>query len=132
MASDAGVVRKRFDAILGPPLGPYSPVVVHANSLYFSGVTAFDTPAQGQAIEMQVVEIFRKIAAVAEAEGTSLRNLVKVTLFVSDLTRISELRKALYDIYGDDIPASSLIQVAALFSPEVTIEVEAIVALAKK
>eukprot|EP00632_Arachnochrysis_sp_CCMP2950_P002497 CAMPEP_0185721170 /NCGR_PEP_ID=MMETSP1164-20130828/50482_1 /TAXON_ID=1104430 /ORGANISM="Chrysoreinhardia sp, Strain CCMP2950" /LENGTH=241 /DNA_ID=CAMNT_0028388831 /DNA_START=108 /DNA_END=835 /DNA_ORIENTATION=- len=97
MASSRTVLRKSHDAILGPAAGPYTHVVEHNGVLYLSGLTAFGSPAQGEPIEAQAREIFRNLGAVAEAEGTSLQNLVKVTLYVTDLSRIAELRSALDD-----------------------------------
>ena len=55
--------------------------------------------------------------------------LVKVTLFVPDMGEIAPLRAALFDIYGEHIPASSLIAVDSLFADDLKIELEAIVAL---
>jgi len=94
-----------------------------------SGLTAFGTSAQSDTIENQAREIFRKIQEVAKSENSDLENLIKITAFVTDLSRMNELRSVLFEIYGENIPASSLIQISGLFSPDLKIEIEAIIAV---
>jgi 2-iminobutanoate/2-iminopropanoate deaminase len=60
---------------------------------------------------------------------SNLSRLIKVSLFVNDLSGIESLREALLDIYQELIPASSLIQVKALFCDELKIEMETIISL---
>jgi 2-iminobutanoate/2-iminopropanoate deaminase len=114
---------------LGLPVGPYSHAVIHGNLLYTSGMTAFGSDAQYESIDRQAEEIFRQLTYICAQQGTDLRNLIKVTLFVSDLSDMEALRQALSQIYREHIPASSLIQVGSLFANELKIEVEAIVGL---
>jgi len=114
---------------LGPVAGPYCHSVVHGNTLYTSGLTAFGTKAQAASIDVQVRCIFQQLASICAQNHSSLAMLVKVTLFVSDMQQIGPLRVALIDIYGEHVPASSLIAVDSLFCEDLSIEVEAIVAL---
>lgn len=116
-------------AALGPVAGPYSHSVVHGNTLYTSGLSAFGTADQNSSIDLQVRSIFQQLASICTANNTSLAMLVKVTLFVPDMGEIAPLRAALFDIYGEHIPASSLIAVDSLFADDLKIELEAIVAL---
>ncbi|MEY4549985.1 MAG: hypothetical protein RL685_6180 [Pseudomonadota bacterium] len=114
---------------LGEPVGPYVHAV-HCNGLLFlSGVTAFGTPAAQGDIGQQARACFAQIARIAAAEGTTLSSLVKVTLFVTSFQDIRALRAALFETYGAELPASSLVRVAGLFAPELSIEVEGILAL---
>lgn len=115
---------------LGAVFGPYSHSVVHGNTLYTSGLTAFGTEHQGASIDRQARSIFAQLAVICAENNTSLAQLVKVTLFVCDMQQIVLLRSALFDIYGTHLPASSLIGVDSLFSEDLSIEVEAIVAVA--
>jgi 2-iminobutanoate/2-iminopropanoate deaminase len=114
---------------LDEPVGPYVHAVQHGDTLYLSGFTAFGTAAQTETIEKQAEEIFRQVQAVAMAEGSSLENIVKITAFVTELDRLEALRKALFDIYGQNLPASSLILVSGLFAEDLKIEIEAIIAV---
>lgn len=126
--SDTSVRRHNYQG-LPIPAGPYVHGVSHGNTLYLSGLTAFGTPAQSQGIAEQAREIFEQIAHAAGQEGVSLQQLVKVTLFVPDLSDITSLRSVLDETYGIDKPASSLVEISALFSPDLKLEVEAILAL---
>lgn len=114
---------------LGEPVGPYVHAVKHGNTLYLSGLTAFGTNAQTDTIENQAREIFRQIEKIAHFEGSGLENIIKITAFVTDLSRMEELRKTLFDIYDQNLPASSLIHIAGLFDKDLKIEIEAVIAV---
>ncbi|ORM84112.1 enamine deaminase RidA [Pantoea deleyi] len=114
---------------LGDVKAPYVHAVKHGSTLYVSGLTAFGTAAQQGEIAEQAEAIFDQLRLVAEAEQTSLAALLKVTIFVTSFTEINALRQVLYRYYGDHLPASSLVQVSGLFSPDLRIEIEAIFAL---
>ncbi|MGJ0128678.1 RidA family protein [Pantoea sp. RHCKP32] len=114
---------------LGDVKAPYVHAVKHGSTLYVSGLTAFGTAAQQGEIAEQAEAIFEQLRLVAEAEQTSLGALLKVTIFVTSFTEINALREVLYRYYGDHLPASSLVQVSGLFSPDLRIEIEAIFAL---
>jgi len=114
---------------LGLPLGPYVHSVTHQNTLYTSGLTAFGTKAERGTISEQAQAIFTQLELIAEQQSTSLKHLIKVTIFVTDLTDIDKLRDYLFEFYGENLPASSLIKIDSLFSPDLLIEVEAILAI---
>lgn len=120
--------RKNYPS-LGKPVGPYVHAVKHGNTLYLSGMTAFGTDAQSDNIENQAKEIFRQIQEIAVIEESGLDNLIKITAFVTELKRVSELRDMLFNIYGQNLPASSLIHVAGLFAEDLKIEIEAVIAV---
>lgn len=120
--------RKNYPA-LDEPVGPYVHAVRYNDTIYLSGFTAFGTHAQTEPIEIQTREIFRQIQEVAKAEGSSLDNIIKITAFVTELDRMEALRHMLFDIYGDNLPASSLIHIAGLFADDLKIEIEAILAV---
>jgi len=52
-----------------------------------------------------------------------------VTIFITSFADIDALRHVLFKRYGNHLPASSLVQVSALFSPDLLIEIDAIIAL---
>jgi len=58
-----------------------------------------------------------------------LNRLIKVTLFVSDISQLVTVRETLFEIYNGEIPASSAVEVSKLFDPRVKIEIEAIAAV---
>ncbi|BBL32773.1 hypothetical protein PAFU01_42210 (plasmid) [Pantoea ananatis] len=73
--------------------------------------------------------IFDQLESIAAAENTSLQQLIKVTLFVTSFKDIDALRNVLFKRYGDYLPASALVQVSDLFSPDLLIEIDAILGL---
>ncbi len=122
------MIERKHYSNLPAPVGPYVHGVKHNDTVYLSGVTAFGTPAQEGSLVAQLQSVFQQISAIAEEEGGSLADLLKVTLFVTDLSELLPAREALLKIYGDHLPASSVIKVEQLFLPSLKIEVEAILA----
>ncbi|POU77087.1 enamine deaminase RidA [Leclercia sp. LSNIH6] len=124
----SNVIRKNYPE-LGEVKAPYVHSVKHGNTLYISGLTAFGTAAQHHGITAQAEEIFSQIRKIASTEGTDFSALVKVTIFITSFTEIDALRKVLYRHYGEHLPASSLVEVSRLFSPDLSIEIEAVFGL---
>jgi len=122
------LVRKNVEK-LGLPVGPYSHAVVHGNTLYTSGFTAFGTTVQTGNAGEQAHAVLDQLEALAGEFDRSLSDLVKVTVFLTDAADIPRIRPALTQRYGEEVPASSLVMVSALFAPELKLEIEAIFAL---
>lgn len=114
---------------LGEVKAPYVHAVKHGNTLYVSGLTAYGSAAQTGSVAEQAKVIFEQFQLIAEAENKTLSALLKVTLFITSFEDIDALRQVLFHYYGDHLPASSLVQVSALFSPDLKIEIEAVMAL---
>lgn len=77
----------------------------------------------------QARAIFSQLKIIAQAEGSDLSSLIKVTVFITDFTQAQELREELFRQYGGNLPASSLVEVSKLFAPDVSIEIEAVLGL---
>ena len=122
------LVRKNYPE-LGEVKAPYVHSVKHGNLLYISGLTAFGTAAQNDGIAQQAEEIFRQIRKIISAESTEFSALIKVTIFITSFAEIDALREVLFRNYGDHLPASSLVEVSRLFSPDLSIEIETIFGL---
>ena len=74
----------------------------------------------------QVREVFSRLAKTLEEAGGALRDMVTMTVFITDARfgdRFTQLRK---EIFGDNFPASALITVAGLARPEMLVEVQGI------
>jgi 2-iminobutanoate/2-iminopropanoate deaminase len=112
-------------------IGPYSQAVTFANALFTSGALPID-PATGTMVEGTIEDrahmVFKNLAAVAEAAGTSLGNTVKTTVFLSDIADFQAVNSVYTQYFSEPFPARSAIQVAALPLGS-NIEVEAIIAL---
>ncbi|WP_391487319.1 RidA family protein [Leclercia tamurae] len=124
----SNVIRRNYPE-LGEVKAPYVHSVKHGNTLYISGLTAFGTAAQHEGIAEQAEEIFNQIRKIVSAEGADFSALIKVTIFITSFAEIDALRKVLYRNYGDHLPASSLVEVSRLFSPDLSIEIEAVFGL---
>lgn len=113
-----------------PPLGAYSHAIAAGGpgrTLYISGQLGIDyagTLVQG--FEAQAQQCWRNIAAILEASGMTARDLVKVTTFVTDISQAGALAAIREPFLQGTRPASTLLAVAALMSPEWAIEIEAI------
>ena len=113
-------------------IGPYSQAVHCGHLLFVSGTLPVD-PRTGQLvggdIESQSRQVFRNLAAIAEAAGGQLADAVKVTVFLTDLGDFQRVNGVYREWFGEPFPARSTVQVAAL-PLGAPLEVEAIIALA--
>ena len=75
--------------------------------------------------------IFNKIRNLVEAAGGLMADVVKVTIFVTDITQREKVWRARREVFAGDFPASTLVQVAALAEPSVKVEIEAIAHIGK-
>jgi 2-iminobutanoate/2-iminopropanoate deaminase len=115
---------------LAKPLGDFEHAEKHNGMLFLSGLTALGSPAQGRGIQQETDAIFKSIASIARAERTDLRSLLKLTLFVTSLELVSELRDALNEKLGGVFPSISFVQISRLFSPHILLEAHAVLAVA--
>lgn len=70
--------------------------------------------------------IFGKIRQLVEAAGGSMADIVKVTIFVTDITQREKVWRARQEFFTGNFPVSTLVQVAALAAPSLKVEVDAI------
>jgi len=110
-------------------VGPYVHATKHNKTLYVSGLTAYGTQAQALDIRAQVKEILAQISAIITLEQRAKSDLVKVTIFVRDMSMLASIREELFQFYEGNLPACSLVEISQLIHPDLLIEFEAIVAL---
>jgi reactive intermediate/imine deaminase len=98
-------------------IGTYSQGIRAGGALWLSGQLPID-PATGQLLggEMreQVRQVFRNLAAVAEAAGSSLDHAVKVTVFLTDLGHFAVVNEVMAEFFSKPFPARAAIGVASL------------------
>jgi 2-iminobutanoate/2-iminopropanoate deaminase len=114
---------------LAQPVGPYVQAVKHDGMLFLSGLTALGSSAQGRSLGEQMEAICKSIAGIATSHRTDLSALVKVTLFVTSLQFARELGAAWSKHFAECSAVSSLVQIGKLLSPDILVEVEAVLAL---
>jgi enamine deaminase RidA (YjgF/YER057c/UK114 family) len=105
----------------------YSRAVRLQNMVFVAGTTAVDET--GKTIGMndpyqQAVFIYKKIDKALQEAGSSLKDVVRVRTFVTDITRWKEVAKAQGEVFADIRPAATLVQVAALVEKELLAEIE--------
>jgi reactive intermediate/imine deaminase len=98
-------------------IGTYSQAIRVAGTVYVSGQIPLD-PATGQLvagdIRAQIHQVFRNLAAVAEAAGLSLASAVKVNVFLTDLGNFAAVNEIMAEYFPQPFPARAAIGVAAL------------------
>lgn len=110
--------KKILDTPSGPtPLGPYS-VATEANGFVFiSGMIAID-PATGQAVsggvKPQTEQVMRNIGSVLADVGLGYDDIVKTTIFVTDIGDFTKVNDIYGSYVGDASPARSTVEVSAL------------------
>lgn len=112
-------------------IGPYSQAIAIGNLLFVSGQLPVD-PASGNLVEGDIGamtrQIFQNLEKILLAGGSSLAEVVKTTVFLADLGDFQAMNAAYAEFFGENPPARSTIQVAAL-PRAARIEIEAIAAI---
>ena len=100
---------------MSTPVGPYSPIVRAGNFLICSGQIGV---AGGSLVPGGLIAQFRQAVANAEAvlaaEGATLDDVVKATVFLLHMDDFGAMNQAYTDCFGDSRPARSAVGVAAL------------------
>jgi enamine deaminase RidA (YjgF/YER057c/UK114 family) len=121
---------------LGTPPG-YSQIVDVAASriIFISGQTALDSDGRvvGKSdFAAQATQVFRNLGIALQASGCTASNLVKLTVFLTDMNNLASYREARNRFFASvtppAAPAVTLIEVSKLYGVEFMIEIEAIAA----
>ena len=98
-------------------IGPYSQAVRAGNTVYFSGQIPLD-PATGNLVEgdiaAQARRAFDNLKAVAEAAGGSLDRVVRLGLYLTDLSQFAAVNAVMQEYIAAPYPARSTIEVSGL------------------
>ena len=109
-------------------VGPYSQAVRVGSTIYCAGQIPLD-PKTGQIVSKDIAEQTRRvldnITAVLEAEGLTFANIVKTTIFLTDLADFQTVNEIYATYFKQAPPARSTVQVPAL-PKDARIEIEAI------
>ncbi|SHE85719.1 endoribonuclease L-PSP [Thermoanaerobacter uzonensis DSM 18761] len=98
-------------------IGPYSQAVMIDSFLYASGQIAID-PATGEfvegGIEAQTERVLENIKAILKAAGMDLNNVIKTTVFVTNIGDFAKINEIYGRYFKDNPPARSLVEVKSL------------------
>lgn len=103
--------------LLAPPVGPFSQAIRVGDFLFLSGQVGLD-PVTGKLVEggleRQAERIFANLAAVLEAAGKSLADVIKVGVFLTDMADFAALNAVYARHFREPYPARTTVAVAAL------------------
>lgn len=97
-------------------IGTYSQAVKVGDTVYLSGQIGLDphTMQLVEGIENQVHRVFKNLSAVAEAAGSSLQDVVKLNVFLTDLGNFALVNSIMAEYFKEPYPARAAVGVASL------------------
>jgi len=116
-------------AVAESPPGRWSNAIRAGEFLFISGQVSRSSDGatiEGKGEYEQAKILFTKIKNLVEAAGSTTEDVVKMTIYVVDIKQNKEVWRARQEFFRGDFPASTLVEVSALGTPEILVEIEAI------
>jgi len=126
-------VKRAIISSKGPaPAGPYSPGIGAGDYVFVSGQGPFApvTKAMGTTIEEQTKQTLENVKAILEAGGAGMADVVRVTVFMTDLSEFQRMNKVYEQSFPQPAPARTTVGVS-LALPGMKIEIDAIAYVGK-
>jgi 2-iminobutanoate/2-iminopropanoate deaminase len=114
---------------LAEPLSHYTDAVRAGGLLHLSGMVAVDAEGRlvgGDDVIAQTRQVFENIGAVLEAGGCGFEDVVKVTIFLTDIDDRPLINPLRQEFFGATRPASTLVEVPRLAVPGAKVEIECV------
>ena len=114
---------------LSEPISHYTDAVRAADLLFVSGIVAVDREGNlvgGEDVVAQARQVFENMREVLAAAGCGFEDVVKVTIFLTDVDDRPKINPVRQEVFGGTRPASTLVEVPRLAVPGARIEVEAV------
>jgi 2-iminobutanoate/2-iminopropanoate deaminase len=114
------------------PISHYTDAVEANGLLFVSGVVPVDGEGRvvgGDDVVEQTRQVFRNMAEVLAAAGAAFADVVKVTVFLTDVDDRANINPVRQEVFGEARPASTLVEISRLAIPGAKIEVECVAVL---
>lgn len=99
------------------PIGPYNQAILVDNTLYISGQVCIE-PASGNLknkdVQEETHQVMQNLKSILQEAGMSFSNVVKTTIFITDMNRFSEINEIYGKYFDGNFPARETVQVSAL------------------
>jgi 2-iminobutanoate/2-iminopropanoate deaminase len=99
------------------PIGPYNQAVIVNDTIYISGQICID-PSSGNLknkdIQEEAHQVMQNLKHILQEGGMSFNNVVKTTIFITDMNRFGEINEVYGKYFDGDFPARETVQVSAL------------------
>jgi 2-iminobutanoate/2-iminopropanoate deaminase len=117
---------------LAEPFSHYTDAVRAGNLLFVSGCVAVDGDGRlvgGDDVGAQTRQVFANLEATLAASGASIHDVVKVTVFLTDVGDRAAVNEVRQEVFGATRPASTLVEVSRLVLERARVEIEAVALL---
>ena len=112
-------------------IGPYSQAVIHGDTVYVSGQGPADPDSREvevDSIEEQTAQTLENIGAILEAAGSSLDNVIKANVYVTDMEDYDAVNEVYAEYMSEPFPARCAVEVADL-PIDIGVEIEVVAAV---
>ena len=114
---------------LAEPISHFTDAVVAGDFVYVSGIVPVDGDGQlvgGDDVVAQVRQVFENMRVVLAAAGSGFEDVVKVTLFLTDIDDRPRINPVRQEVFGATRPASTLVEVPRLAIDGAKVEIECV------
>ena len=99
------------------PIGPYNQAIQTGNFLFISGQVCIDPPTgqlKNKDIQEETHQVMHNLRSILQEAGMDFNNVVKTTIFITDMNRFAEINEVYGKYFSDKFPARETVQVSAL------------------
>jgi 2-iminobutanoate/2-iminopropanoate deaminase len=117
---------------LAEPISHFTDAVRAGELLYVSGIVAVDGEGRlvgGDDVVAQTRQVFENMRVVLEAGGCGFADVLKVTVYLTDIDDRPLINPVRQGVFGDTRPASTLVEVSRLAVPGAKVEIECVAAV---
>lgn len=99
------------------PIGPYNQAILTGNMLFISGQVCIDPPTgelKNKDIQEEAHQVMHNLKAILQEAGMDFSNVVKTTIFITDMNQFGEINAVYGKYFESEFPARETVQVSAL------------------